>query len=67
MKFGSELMRLDDIIQPIKWPHLQVLNVDGSYQLKFNDLSVYKLVAGELEILQELLDNAPAHAQDNNY
>ena len=56
VKSGSEMMRLDDIVQPIKWPHLQVLNVDGSEQLKFADLSVFKLVAGELEILQEALD-----------
>lgn len=61
---GSERTGQDDILTPIKWPHLTVLNVDGTEKLRFTDLSVYKLAAGELEIVLELFDSCNFLSKD---
>lgn len=63
-KSGSERIGQDDIKAPIKWPHLAILNVDGTEKLRFSDLNVHKLVAGELEIILELLETSNSNSTD---
>ena len=69
-KSGSEIVGQDDIVRTIKWPHLALLNVDGTNRLKFADLTCHKLVVGELEIIsdqfKELLQSSSATPADGS-
>ena len=65
-KSGSDVVGQDDILKPIKWPHLSLLNIDGSTKLWFSDLSMQKLVAGELEIVLDQLKELE-HSNSNPY
>ena len=64
--YVSDRIGQDDIFYPIKWPHLAVLNIDGTEKLRFKDLSIYKLAAGEMEIIMEHIYSCFAFTDKNS-
>ena len=56
VKSGADLVYRENFKQQIAWPHLCYESIDCNDKLAFNDLTCDMLAAGEIEIIQSLLE-----------
>ena len=57
VKSGADIIFRESFKKQIAWPHLYYESVECKDKLSFSDLSCDMLAAGEVEIVQALLDN----------
>jgi hypothetical protein len=57
VKSGADLVNRENFKTQIAWPHLYYESIECKDKLSFNDLTCDMLAAGEVEIIQAMLEN----------